>query len=37
LLEFIKGGKPSLKTEPPLIIYNSEGKYMEEVRKLYDE
>jgi tRNA1(Val) A37 N6-methylase TrmN6 len=37
LLEFIKGGKPSLKIEPPLIIYNSEGKYMEEVRKLYDE
>lgn len=34
LIEGIKDGKPDLKILPPLIVYNSEGEYTEEVRAL---
>ena len=35
LLEAVKGGRPYLKVEPPLIIYSKPGEYTEEVRALY--
>ncbi len=35
LIEFIKGGKPMLKVEPPLIIYLINGEYTAEVRDIY--
>lgn len=35
LIEGIKGGKPRLKVEPPLIVYGSEGKYTKEVDEIY--
>lgn len=37
LIEGTKGGNPGLKLERPLIIYDSEGKYMPEVSKIYEE
>lgn len=35
LVELIKGGKPMLKVEPPLIIYLINGEYTAEVRDIY--
>lgn len=35
LLEFVKGGKPMLKVEPPLIIYLVNGEYTAEIRDIY--
>ena len=35
LIEFIKGGKSGLKTGLPLVIYNKDGSYTEEVMKIY--
>ena len=35
LVEAIKGGKPLLKTEPPLVIYTNEGLYTEEIKNIY--
>ncbi len=37
LVEGIRGARPMLKTEPPLIIYEEAGVYTEEVRRLYDD
>jgi tRNA1Val (adenine37-N6)-methyltransferase len=37
LIEFMKGGKPSLKVDKPLVIYTEDRVYTEEVRKLYEE
>ncbi len=37
LIEGIKGAKPMLKVEKPLIIYREQGVYTEEVRSLYCE
>lgn len=34
LIEGIKDGKPDLKVLPPLIVYEENGEYTEEVRKL---
>ncbi len=36
LIEGMKGGKPRVKVEPPLIVYAQPGVYTEEVRRLYD-
>lgn len=36
LIEAIRGGKPRVTVEPPLIVYQSPGRYTEEVRRLYD-
>lgn len=35
LMEFVKGGKPMLKVEPPLIIYLVNGEYTSEIRDIY--
>ncbi|MCL2397897.1 MAG: tRNA1(Val) (adenine(37)-N6)-methyltransferase [Defluviitaleaceae bacterium] len=37
LIMAIRGGKPHLNMEPPLIIYDSKGVYTQEVRELYYE
>lgn len=35
LLESVRGGKPMLKVEPPLIVHKPSGEYMEEIRTVY--
>lgn len=35
LIEGIRGAKPMVKIEPPLVIYESAGVYTEEVKNLY--
>ncbi len=35
LLEGMRGGKPGLVTEPPLIVYEKEGSYTPEVLHIY--
>ena len=35
LVEAIKGAKPMVKPEKPLIIYNVAGEYTEEIKELY--
>jgi tRNA1(Val) A37 N6-methylase TrmN6 len=35
LIEGIRGAKPMVKIEPPLVIYESTGVYTEEVKNLY--
>ena len=37
LIESVRGGRPRITVEKPLIIYEEPGKYTEEVRKLYYE
>jgi tRNA1Val (adenine37-N6)-methyltransferase len=37
LIEAIRGGKPMLKVESPLIIYKQDGKYTDEIIKIYYE
>lgn len=36
LIEALKGGKPRVTVEPPLIVYQSPGVYTQEVRHLYN-
>lgn len=35
LIEGLKGGKPRMKAEPPLIVYEKSGEYTEELKKIY--
>ncbi len=35
LLEAVKGGRPGLKAEPPLIVYHRDQTYTEEVLRIY--
>lgn len=35
LIEGAKGGNPRMKVEPPLIVYEREGKYTEEVMRIH--
>ncbi|WP_425059635.1 tRNA1(Val) (adenine(37)-N6)-methyltransferase [Sporomusa carbonis] len=35
LIEGIRGARPGLDVLPPLIVYNTEGSYSEDIRKLY--
>lgn len=37
LIEAIRGAKPMLKVEPPLIIYKENGEYTDEIIKIYYE
>ena len=37
LLEGLKGGKPRMQIEPPLIVYEKDGNYTGELRALYGE
>lgn len=36
LIEAVKGGRVALKVEPPLFIYNDDGTYTEEMKKIYE-
>ncbi|GHV44964.1 hypothetical protein FACS189492_2030 [Clostridia bacterium] len=35
LIEGARGGKPKLKTEPPLFIYDLDGRYSHEINRIY--
>lgn len=35
LLEGLKGGKPRMQVEPPLIVYEKDGSYTQELKRLY--
>lgn len=35
LIEGLRGGKPRMTVEPPLIVYNKDGSYTEELLSLY--
>lgn len=35
LIEAVKGGNPQLDVEPPLIVYNHDGSYTQELLKMY--
>ncbi|MDE7247423.1 MAG: SAM-dependent methyltransferase, partial [Lachnospiraceae bacterium] len=35
LLEAVRGGKPRMTVEKPLIVYNSPGVYMPEIYEVY--
>ena len=35
LIEAVRGGKPRLKVEKPLVIYKTAGEYMPQIRDLY--
>ncbi|WP_378951259.1 tRNA1(Val) (adenine(37)-N6)-methyltransferase [Pelosinus sp. sgz500959] len=37
LVEGIRGGKPGLEVLPPLIVYQSDGSYSDEIQKYYKE
>lgn len=37
LIEAIRGAKPMLKVQPPIIIYKDSGEYTEEIIKIYYE
>jgi tRNA1Val (adenine37-N6)-methyltransferase len=36
LIEAVKGGKPDLKFYDPLIVYNDDGSYTEEITPIYE-
>ena len=36
LIEAVKGGRTQLDTEPPLIVYNRDGSYTDELLKMYN-
>lgn len=36
MIEAVKGGRPGLKIDNPLYIYNKNGSYTAEVQKIYD-
>lgn len=35
LIEGLRGGSPRMKVEPPLIVYEKDGSYTEELRRIY--
>ncbi|MCP1110041.1 tRNA1Val (adenine37-N6)-methyltransferase [Lachnospiraceae bacterium PM6-15] len=37
LIEGVKGGRPRMQVEPPLIVYEENGNYTKELLKLYGE
>lgn len=37
LVEAVKGSKPGVKILPPLVVYNADGNYTEEIHKIYFE
>ena len=36
MIEGVKGGKAMLKTEAPIVVYDKNGEYTEELLKLYN-
>ncbi len=37
LIEGARNGKPMIKVEKPLVIYQQNGEYTEEIKKIYYE
>lgn len=37
LIEAVRGGRPMVKVQPPLIIYQADGSYTEEIKRIYYE
>ncbi|MDO4977792.1 MAG: tRNA1(Val) (adenine(37)-N6)-methyltransferase [Eubacteriales bacterium] len=37
LIDAVKGGKQRITVDPPLIVYNKDGSYTEEIYKIYGE
>lgn len=37
LIEGLRGGRPRMQVEPPLIVYEKDGSYTEEVLRMYGE
>lgn len=37
MVEGRKCGKPYIKTEPPLVVYNKDGSYTDEILKIYND
>ncbi len=37
LIEGARNGKPMIKVEAPLVIYQNDGNYTEEIKKIYYE
>ncbi len=35
LLEAVRGGRPRMKVEKPLVIFREPGVYMSEIREIY--
>ena len=35
LIEGMKGGNPRMQVEPPLIVYQKDGSYTEELLEMY--
>lgn len=35
LIEAVKDGNPMIKIEPPIIVYNTPGKYTDRILKIY--
>ena len=35
LIEALKGGRPLMKVEAPVIVFDQEGSYSEEIRTTY--
>lgn len=35
LVEAMKKGKPNLKVEPPLVVYNADGSYSDAINAIY--
>ena len=35
LIEGMRGANPRITVEPPLIVYGEDGRYTEEILKLY--
>ena len=35
LIEAVRGGKPMIKIEPPVIVYESPDKYTEQLLEIY--
>ena len=35
LIEAVRGGKPMMKVEKPLIVYKEKGKYTDEIYEIY--
>ena len=35
LIEGVKGGKPFLKMEPPIYVYEKENEYTAQIKEIY--
>lgn len=37
LIELVRGGKPFLKIDPPLVVYREKGEYTDSIKAIYSE